>query len=175
MADRRAEGRLIWLRATGLLIWAMLIGYFVSPASMAWTRVSAPPWLSWVGAGLAFVSVVGVAWVLHHLGPNLHRGATPLPHHTLVTTGPYRFIRHPWFAVLILLLLALSFLWSSWPMFAFALVRTVYFSVRARIEERALRDAFGAAYDDYARNVPRFLPFLPFGRGAAGSATGSGA
>lgn len=164
MADKHAEGRLIWLRAVGLLIWATLVGYFVAPERMAWSRIAAAPWLSWIGAGLAFACVLAVYWVLHHLGTNLHRGVTPQPHHHLVTTGPYRFIRHPWFAVLFLLLVALSLIWSSWLMLALALVRSAYFAARARIEDSALRAAFGAAYDDYARSVPRFLPF---GRGTA--------
>lgn len=164
MADRRAEGRLIWLRGVGLLIWATLIGYFVAPERMAWSRLAAPPWLSWIGVGLAFASVPALYWVLRHLGTNLHQGVTPQPHHHLVTTGPYRFIRHPWFAVLISLLVALSLIWSSWLMFALALTRVAYFAARSRIEDSALRAAFGDAYDDYARGVPRFLPF---GRGTA--------
>ena len=164
MADKRAEGRLIWLRAGGLLIWATLVGYFVAPERMAWSRLAAPPWLSWIGVGLAFACVLALSWVLRHLGTNLHRGVTPQPHHHLVTTGPYRFIRHPWFSVLILLLIALSLLWSSWLIFAFALVRSAYFAARSRIEETALRAAFGDAYDDYARGVPRFVPS---GRGPA--------
>ena len=164
MADRRAEGRLIWLRVVGPLLWVTLIGYLVAPERMAWSRLAAPPWLSWIGAGLAFACVLGLYWVLRHLGTNLHQGVTPRPHHYLVTTGPYRFIRHPWFAVLILLLVALSLLWASWPILLFVLVRSPYFAARSRLEDSALRAAFGDAYDDYARGVPRFLPF---GRGTA--------
>ena len=164
VADNRTEGRLVWLRAVGILIWATLVGYFVAPERMAWSQLAAPPWLSWVGVGLSCACVLAMYWVLRHLGTNLHHGVTPRPHHYLVTTGPYRFIRHPWFAVLFLLLVGLSLLWSSWLIFVFALVRAVYFAARARIEDSALRDAFGDAYDAYARGVPRFLPF---GRGTA--------
>lgn len=165
--DRGGEGRLVWLRAVGILIWATLVGYFAAPERMAWSRFAAPPWLSWVGAGLAFACLPALLWVLRHLGTNLHHGISPRSHHYLVTTGPYRFIRHPWFAVLFLLLVALSWLWSSWLIFGFTLVRAVYFAARARLEDRALHAAFGDAYDAYARGVPRFLPF---GRGASGPA-----
>jgi protein-S-isoprenylcysteine O-methyltransferase Ste14 len=33
--------------------------------------------------------------------------------------------------------------------------------MRIRIEERLLREQFGAAYDDYARNVPALIPAFP--------------
>jgi protein-S-isoprenylcysteine O-methyltransferase Ste14 len=57
-------------------------------------------------------------------------------------------------------------------MFAFALVRgrpatllitlsvAIFFTFKARLEERFLRQEFGAAYDTYSQRVARLVPFL---------------
>lgn len=75
----------------------------------------------------------------------------------LVRRGPYRWVRHPLYFCVILLI------WSCPDLTAdrllFNILWTVWINVGARLEERELIDTFGQTYLDYRRQVPRLLPF----------------
>lgn len=76
----------------------------------------------------------------------------------LVTTGLYRYVRHPLYSA------GLVFIWLLPLMTARLLVLdlslTVYIVVGAYFEERKLRQKFGLEYSEYAAVTPRFIPFL---------------
>ncbi|AVP57674.1 methyltransferase family protein [Pulveribacter suum] len=77
---------------------------------------------------------------------------------TVVQSGPYRFTRNPMYVGMALLLGALC-LWLGNPVSLLALVVFVAFITRFQIqpEERALRAKFGTPYEDYCRQVRRWL------------------
>ncbi|MBI3878663.1 MAG: isoprenylcysteine carboxylmethyltransferase family protein [Verrucomicrobia bacterium] len=77
----------------------------------------------------------------------------------LITTGIYARIRHPLYASLILLAFGWALVWSSRAVLAVALVQAVFLDLKARREERWLREKF-SNYADYARRVKRFFPGL---------------
>ena len=88
----------------------------------------------------------------------------------LVTTGPYRFVRHPIYLGLSMLAMGQALAFSSWPAVAVvfsAIVPT--FVCRAWAEERLLAETLGERYAIYRKQtrmiIPRFL------RGAAGIST----
>lgn len=78
----------------------------------------------------------------------------------LVRAGPYRYVRHPlYLAGFMIGGVLLAGAWSAAALLLFALyVATTL--LRARAEERVLRDAFPEAYAAYARVTPAFLPRL---------------
>lgn len=110
------------------------------------------------GLLLALVSVWLAAWTLAHnrLG-NFNIRPVPKTDGTLVTSGPYRFIRHPMYSAVLLgaLVLALSaeLFWSVPLWAALALV----LSVKARLEERWLAERY-LNYSDYCKHSKRFIP-----------------
>ncbi|MCA9127935.1 MAG: isoprenylcysteine carboxylmethyltransferase family protein [Planctomycetales bacterium] len=77
----------------------------------------------------------------------------------LVTTGPYRWIRHPMYAALLLLVGGLACsppaMWKciAWCMLLFVL------TIKAEIEERELVRRF-PAYIEYSKRTKRILPYL---------------
>ena len=78
--------------------------------------------------------------------------------HTLVTDGPYRWVRHPFYlGLLVMLAGAVIATWSlaGALLFVPALILTL---ARARREEHTLRLRFGARYDAYRQRVPFILP-----------------
>ena len=71
--DRRQEGLFVLatLRPLGIAFWLGLIAYMINPASMAWSAMSLPAWLRWLGVGVGAVAGSLLIWTMHTLGKNL--------------------------------------------------------------------------------------------------------
>jgi protein-S-isoprenylcysteine O-methyltransferase Ste14 len=83
-----------------------------------------------------------------------------------VRTGPYRFVRHPIYTGLLIHLIGACLATGNLLLVAGTLLVVLpIFYMRARTEERLLREQLGPAYDAYAREVGMLIPFV--GRGAA--------
>jgi protein-S-isoprenylcysteine O-methyltransferase Ste14 len=80
--------------------------------------------------------------------------------HTVVTTGPYRFVRHPMYGGVLFLFLGTPLLLGSWWGLALALFPVVLLAVRAVLEERTLAAEL-PGYAEYAAGVRyRLIPFV---------------
>ncbi|MGH6828292.1 MAG: methyltransferase family protein [Rhizomicrobium sp.] len=116
-----------------------------------------------LGGGPAFVSLflvlagtLGSVAVLGWLG----RGFSIFPQaRQLVRNGPYAFVRHPLYILeqIAMLGMALQFL-EPWALIFVAISFALQFP-RMDYEEKVLAKAF-PEYEDYARAVPRLIPFL---------------
>jgi protein-S-isoprenylcysteine O-methyltransferase Ste14 len=125
-------------------------------------RAGADDWWT-LGVGVAMVLAgVGLrAWAIVTLGRYFRRVVTIEPGQTLVRRGPYRLLRHPSYAGILLAFAGLGLALGSWVSAAVALV-TLFVGLlpRIRVEERALRQAFGGDYEDYASHTSRVLPHV---------------
>lgn len=86
------------------------------------------------------------------------------PTTALVVRGPYRHVRNPMITGVACILAGEALVFGSWPLVVllgvFALVNAIYMPL---VEEPGLRRRFGAKYDTYRANVPRWVPRLrPF-------------
>lgn len=79
----------------------------------------------------------------------------------LVTDGPYRWVRHPFYLGVLLLLVGAIVALRAWPAVILFLVAVRLTVKRARIEEHNMRIEFGSSYDAYAARVPFLLPLAP--------------
>jgi protein-S-isoprenylcysteine O-methyltransferase Ste14 len=80
--------------------------------------------------------------------------------HELRTSGIYRFVRHPQYLGLILVIVALNIQWPTILTLAMAPVLIVMYVRQARREDRELEARFGRAFASYAARVPAFMPRL---------------
>jgi protein-S-isoprenylcysteine O-methyltransferase Ste14 len=78
----------------------------------------------------------------------------------LITTGIFRYIRHPMYSSLLLLAWGIFLKSLSWPGTVLILSATLFLWLTARVEEGEDRRYFGSAYQDYLRHTWMFLPFL---------------
>jgi len=88
--------------------------------------------------------------------------ASPLPRSgsTLVTTGPYRYVRHPIYGGVIVFLGGAALLVASLPALVLTVAIVPFFLAKARYEESRLRMKF-AGYRAYMGRVPhRLIPFI---------------
>ncbi len=80
----------------------------------------------------------------------------------LCTTGPYALVRHPLylgnFVVMVGITVAMN---NLAPELVLLLAMAALYAIVIRVEERWLRQRFGAAYDEYASRVPALLPAAP--------------
>jgi protein-S-isoprenylcysteine O-methyltransferase Ste14 len=121
------------------------------------------PW-TLLTLGLQLCAVLAVAVGVMQIGAASFLGLRPLivPVETtppsLVTTGLYRFVRHPLYTAGIL------FIWASPVMttnlLALYIGATIYFVVGSLDEEYRMRREFGDAYREYCRRTPMLIPFL---------------
>jgi protein-S-isoprenylcysteine O-methyltransferase Ste14 len=82
---------------------------------------------------------------------------------TLVTTGPYRLVRHPMYAAAYVINVGMSALSANWLVAVGLLAGlTLLYAVRVRDEEQMMIDAFGDEYRDYMRRTGRLVPRLPY-------------
>ena len=160
--DRRQEGLfiLVTLRLAGLAGMAGLIAYLINPTCTAWAAVSLPIWLRWVGVGLALIAGLLLVWMFRTLGRNLTDTVVTRKEHTLVTTGPYRWVRHPLYTSAALMIPASSLLAANWFFFATGCLVFLLLAIRTRKEEENLIARFGDDYRNYMQRTGRFVPRL---------------
>ncbi len=76
----------------------------------------------------------------------------------LVTAGPYRYIRHPLYTSLILLVWGITLKGGSFFSIFFSLLATGFLYLTALAEEQENLDRFGKAYADYMTGTRMFVP-----------------
>ena len=108
--DRWQEGPFILftLRPVGIAHMFGLFAYMIDPTSMAWASVPLPVWLRWVGVAIGVMAAGSLLWTLRSLGKNLTDTVVTRREHTLVRSGPYRWVRHPFYGSVALAMLANS-------------------------------------------------------------------
>lgn len=156
---RQARGIAQWTPAFLWLPYAVVV-YHVGPEL-------APP--SAIVAGGIALTVLGIAfalWALATIGRHFDLELEVHQGHEIVRAGPYAFVRHPIYSGLIVHTIGAWLATGNLALIAGSLAITYpLLYLRARTEERMLRDELGPPYDVYAREVGMLVPFV--GRRAA--------
>jgi protein-S-isoprenylcysteine O-methyltransferase Ste14 len=160
--DRRQEGLfiLLTLRPLAALLLAGLLAYLIRPRLMSWSSLPLPAGLRWAGAPIGVAAVGLLLWTLHSLGHNLTDTVVTRREAALVTHGPYRWIRHPFYVAMLLAVIATSLVAANWFVALTGVGVFALLAVRASTEEQNLAARFGRDYEDYMRQTGRFLPRL---------------
>jgi protein-S-isoprenylcysteine O-methyltransferase Ste14 len=117
------------------------------------------PVLGAIGAVLFACGMVLAVWARVHLGRNWGMPMTEKAEPELVTSGPYRFVRHPIYSGLLLGLLGTVLVTNLIGLVIVALVGT-YFYYSASVEERNLAATFPTAYPAYQTRTRMLIPFV---------------
>lgn len=150
-------------RGTQLLLWIVI---FASVTAAIWIShvVPAPMfrrahWLRLTGLLILVVGLV-IRWAaVWNLGSAFSANVAIRETQKVRTTGLYRYVRHPSYLGLVLIFLAIGIYSRNWISLAIVLVPpTLALLYRIRIEEGALREAFGEEYVAYSRTTKRLIP-----------------
>jgi protein-S-isoprenylcysteine O-methyltransferase Ste14 len=110
-------------------------------------------------AGLA-VYLVTIAWLIH-VDRFLFRNFIPAHEHgSLLTSGPYRLVRHPRYTGLLFTRLCFAVVLASPIAWSLCVLWIVVIRRRIHREEQYLRARYGRDYELYAKRVPRLIPGL---------------
>ncbi len=149
------------LRAVvGLAGVAALWTYLIWPEWVLWASVPLPEWLRWIGVAAGWLGIAALAWVHHELGRNfaatLHVRAEG---HTLVTSGPYRWVRNPMYTSIYLILISFFLVSANWVIgLGWFGGFTALMISRVPKEEALMQEKFGDPYRTWAAHAGRFLP-----------------
>jgi protein-S-isoprenylcysteine O-methyltransferase Ste14 len=148
-------------------VWEFILALFLLNVD-AWFKKPFS-WHQWVSWSLLIVSIIPLALGVHTLNsqgrPAKQRQAEPQllafeKTTTLVTTGIYRYIRHPLYSSLLFLAWGIFFKVPTWPGALLTLAVTLFLFATARADEGECIRYFGPAYETYMKQTKRFVPFL---------------
>ncbi len=163
----RSVGQTSWLRSAFFYLVASVI--FFAICALLWKPlpIDIPfPWsrIALVAGTLLLAGGLSLyAWGMFSLG-KMHSGSTSLGAqlylgHRLVTSGPYRYVRHPMYLGIMVAPFGGLLLFHNWTMLLVAL-GFLFLPRRARREEEVLAVEFGQEWQTYASRVPAFFPRL---------------
>lgn len=158
--SRRGDPSWFWILMTlvGLPLAATCLGFVVQPRRVEFALVPLPLWLRLAGVPLGLAGLALLAWMFRYLGLNVTSTSIPREGATLVTTGPYRWTRHPMYTATLVLGAAATLLTANAIVGVGSLAMFVLLAARAPIEERRLAEKFGGAYEAYRAKTGRFFP-----------------
>jgi protein-S-isoprenylcysteine O-methyltransferase Ste14 len=163
--SQRVE-QVMWLVWVPLVVAWMVLPYLA--ATRAHSPWMLPPFareapmiaLRWaaVAVGVAALALSIDCWL--RMGSNWRMAVTPDQQTSLVTSGLYSRVRHPIYALSILLMLCTVIVAPTVPVASVAAIHVALMVAKARNEERFLTERHGESYRRYARRTGRFVPRL---------------
>ena len=145
---------LVYVTVAAAVIAAQVLGRrggLLWPGGRIWPVVT--------GLTLIVACVAIRAWSIITLGRFFQYSIRIQSGHTVVTTGPYRFVRHPSYTGLSLGVAGYALACGDvWSLLAAAALAGVGLTVRIRVEERQLTESLGADYATFAAHHKRLIP-----------------
>ncbi|HET8745255.1 MAG TPA: isoprenylcysteine carboxylmethyltransferase family protein [Ramlibacter sp.] len=111
-----------------------------------------------LGVLLLWAGVAFAIWARATLGRNWSAVVQVKRDHELIERGPYRWVRHPIYTGLLMAYLGTTFSLGEWRGLLGTAIVGVSFWFKLKLEERWMREQFGARYEDYMRRVRALLP-----------------
>jgi protein-S-isoprenylcysteine O-methyltransferase Ste14 len=158
--SRSVDGRAMMyvIKIFGLLLWFSPWVYLINPQWMAWSKMGLPDVLRWLGVLYGIVTVLGIYWLFSNIGSGITPTSATRRQHTLVTSGPYRWVRHPLYTAGTSLFIAFGLMADNWFIILLGILAFIAMAIRTPQEEANLIEKFGDEYRDYMKRTGAFLP-----------------
>lgn len=156
--ESRAGAAARWIGGIGMA--ATVLTYLFAPRRVAWARLPVSRTVRWAGGALAASCVPVIYWTFSSLDENVTPTERVRPTAELVTTGPYRWVRHPVYTVGAVFWTGIGLLTANGLVLLWLALGVLGVAARTPAEERALAAAFGEEYREYARRTGGFVPRL---------------
>jgi protein-S-isoprenylcysteine O-methyltransferase len=124
-------------------------------------RIALGATVAWIGVGVGTLGFMLRVWAMRVLGRFYTRTLLTTADQKVVTSGPYRYVRHPgYLGALAVWLGASASSGNLLVVIAVAVLLLFAYAYRIRVEERMLMDALGEPYAEYRRRSWRLLPLV---------------
>lgn len=119
-----------------------------------------PPYagMAVLGALLTLLGVAFACWARFVLGRNWSSVVQVKQDQDLIQSGPYRWVRHPIYTGLLLAFLGTATAIGEWRGLICVAIVAVSFWFKLRLEERWMRENFGASYESYMQRTKALIP-----------------
>jgi protein-S-isoprenylcysteine O-methyltransferase Ste14 len=154
-ASRSRGGRLAGSRIVLAIVVVILFRANVHHGS---ERIDGPV-LEGIGLALWIAGIALAVWARLYIGRNWGMPMSRQEEPNLVTTGPYRFIRHPIYTGIILAMIGTALAISLFGLIVVAVI-AAFFAYSASREERFLAEEFPATFPDYKARTKLLIPFV---------------
>ena len=141
-------------------LWTLSLALFVLNFDWFNYAVPLPLWLRWAGVVLMTACFPLSAWIYRALGEHFSKKLELQTNHRLIDNGPYRFVRHPMYATLLLCASATCLISANLIVMAMVGAVAVVFVLRIQQEEAMLVGRFGQEYSNYRRHTAALVPGL---------------
>ncbi len=154
------------------LVWVPLVAAWLALPYLALVRVHAPlalpsfarlgsgyAALRWIAATGALAALLLTSLCWSRMGTGWRMGVSESDSETLITDGMFRHVRHPIYALSMLLMACSMIVVPTIPMFVIGAVHFVLLQLKAHNEERHLLATHGDAYRGYLARTGRFFPW----------------
>ena len=160
--SRNVDGTVLMtiIKVMGLVLWLTPLVYLLNPNWMVWSKIGLPDWVRWLGVAIGLLCVAMVYWLFSSIGSGISPTSATRKQHTLVTSGPYRWVRHPLYTVGSSLFIAFGMMADNWFIAALGVLAFIAMASRTPKEEANLIEKFGDEYREYMKHTGRYLPKL---------------
>ena len=144
-----------------LSLWLALWIDFASALLLPSAAMPAARTVFWIGIGCVLAGT-GLRWsAIWTLGRYFTVAVATQASQPVIDVGPYRYIRHPSYAGLLLALVGFALALGNWVgLLAMLLLPGSAFAYRIAVEEAALLSTLGESYAHYMRRTWRLIPYL---------------
>ena len=158
--SRKVDGSVMMniIKFGGLILWLSPFVYLINPQWMAWSKIGLPEWVRVLGIGVAIVNDVLLYWLFSSIGSGISPTSATRKEHTLSTSGPYRWVRHPLYTVGAILFISFGMMADNWFIAALGILAFIAMAKRTPQEEANLVEKFGDEYREYMKRTGRFFP-----------------
>jgi protein-S-isoprenylcysteine O-methyltransferase Ste14 len=160
--SRKVDGSIMMtaIKIGGLILWLTPLVYLVNPNWTNWSKIGLPESIRWLGVGIGILCVVGIYWLFSSIGSGITPTSATRQEHKLVTSGPYRWVRHPLYTVGSSMFIAFGMMADNWFIAALGVLAFIGMAIRTPKEEANLIEKFGDEYQEYMKHTGRFFPKL---------------
>jgi protein-S-isoprenylcysteine O-methyltransferase Ste14 len=149
-------------RGSRVVIWVGLFtAIFITDYFARNNITPLPESFFYIGIALMLAGIVFRQWSIWILGRFFSTRVRIVSDHRIVMEGPYRYLRHPSYTGMLIILLGLGLASRTWLGTIIILAMfSLVIGYRIRVEENALKGEFGKEYLEYAKNTKKLFPFL---------------
>jgi protein-S-isoprenylcysteine O-methyltransferase Ste14 len=154
------KGRVAWSRELRIRVVLVVVAVLLLRlGAFRGDSINSNQWRAGLGLVLFALGLGFAIWARVHIGRNWGTPMSRKDDPELVTSGPYRLVRHPIYSGIVVGLVGTAVA-LSWPWLIAVVLAGVYFGYSATVEERYLTEQFPDAYPKYRRSTKMLVPFI---------------